>query len=184
MGAIMNWEVQRVHEDAKAALVAHFLALPVKDRYLRFGAPFAPTALASYVDRIDFGRDAVFGIHDDRRALKGVAHLAFEGELAELALSVLPLHRRQGFGSAMTRRSVAHARNRGAPGLVLYFVPGNVPITRIARKFGMAVRTTSGAAEAHLALQPPLPSSSGGSHPATEETNWASRRNSAAAFAR
>src|SRR5258708_37797677 len=89
-GAIMTFAIQRLNEGVRASLVAHFLALPMRDRSLRFGAALAPTVIAKYVDGIDFDRDAVLGLHDDRLALVGVAHVAFVDDLAEVGLSVLP----------------------------------------------------------------------------------------------
>jgi GNAT superfamily N-acetyltransferase len=155
--------IQRLGEGMRAALVAHFLALPMRDRYLRFATPFAATAVASYVDRINFARDAVFGVHDDQLALVGAAHVAFEDDLAEVALSVLPAHRGQGVASALFRRAVAHARNRRIPKLFMHFLSGNTPITRIARRFGMEIVAGANDADAYLDLQP-IPVE-------TEETN-------------
>jgi len=59
----MTFPNERMNERVRAALVAHFLALPMKDRCLRFGRSLAPEVIAAYVDRIDFGHDAVFGVH-------------------------------------------------------------------------------------------------------------------------
>lgn len=150
----MTLAVQRLGEGVRATLMAHFLALPAKDRCLRFGAPVAPAAIGDYVDRIDFGRDAIFGVHDDRLTLVGVAHMAVKGGLAELALSVLPSHRRRGVGSALFKRAVAHARDRSIPRLFMQFLAGNAPIMRMAQRFGMNIVAAAGNAEAHLALQP------------------------------
>jgi GNAT superfamily N-acetyltransferase/uncharacterized protein YjiS (DUF1127 family) len=111
VGKIMPLTIQRLSEGNRLMLVVHFLALSMRDRYLRFGSPFGATAIASYVDRIDFDHDAVFGAHDDQLALVGAAHIAFEQDLAEIALSVLPAHRRRGVASALFTRAVAH-RNR------------------------------------------------------------------------
>lgn len=62
----MTVAVQRLNEGVRAALVAHFLALPMKNRCLRFATSLAPRVIAAYVNGIDFGRDAVFGVHDDQ----------------------------------------------------------------------------------------------------------------------
>ena len=117
----MSFAIQRLNEGIRATLVAHFLALPVKDRCLRFGTALAPAVIAAYVDGIDFVRGAVFGVHDDRLALVGVAHMAIEDDLAEVALSVLPMHRGRGLGSALFKRAVAHARKRCIPRLFMLF---------------------------------------------------------------
>jgi GNAT superfamily N-acetyltransferase len=149
----MTFAIHRFNEDARATLVAHLLALPMTDRRLRFGRSLTTSAIAAYVDRIDFDRDAVLGIHDDRLALVGVAHMAIEDDVAELALSVLPECRKRGIGSALFKRAMAHARHRCVPRLFMQFWTGNVPMFRIARRFGMDIVASSGGAEAHLKLR-------------------------------
>src|SRR5205814_3967485 len=108
-------ELSRIH---RAALLRHFLALDAHDRRLRFGAPARATALRTYVARIDFERDAVFGIFDADLELVGAAHLARGSEHAELGISVLAAHRDQGIGGALLMRAVLRARNWGV--LTLY----------------------------------------------------------------
>jgi GNAT superfamily N-acetyltransferase len=146
--------IRRLNEAARATLLTHFLALPVRDRCLRFGTSLAPQVIATYVDGIDFTRDAVFGLHDDRLVLVGLAHLACKDDPAEVGLSVLPAHRGRGVGSALFRRTVAHARVRCIPRLIMQFLSSNVPIMRIARRFGMAIVTAAGESSAHLELPP------------------------------
>jgi GNAT superfamily N-acetyltransferase len=151
----MTVAIHRLGDGARATVTSHFLALPMKDRRLRFGTTLAPRVIAAYVDRIDFDRDAVFGVHDDRLMLVGVAHVAFENNVAELGLSVLPAHRGLGLGVALFKRALAHARNRCIPRLFMHYVYGNAPIMRIARRFGMdIVAAGAGDADAHLDLPP------------------------------
>lgn len=166
----MTFPVQRLAEGQRAAIVAHFLALPVIDRALRFGTPLSPALISAYVIGIDFNRDAVFGVHNDRTALVAVAHVAIEGERAELALSVLPTHRHAGIGSALFRRAVAHARNRGTPALVMYCLAKNRPVMRIAQKFGMDIIASGGHATAHVELQPVAASFGDAANDATEDS--------------
>ena len=175
-------EIRRLNEGKRAALVAHFLALPMKDRQLRFGTPLGATAVASYVDRINLVHDAVFGVHDDRQALVAAAHVVFVDDFAEIALSVLPAHRRQGVGGALFKRTIAYARNRCVPRIFMHFLSGNAPIMRIARKFGMDIVTRAGDADAYLNLQPKAVSQVLGVRD-TQETNWALGRNLRAALA-
>ena len=35
----MTFTIERLYEDLRPTLVAHFLGLPIKDRYVRFGRP-------------------------------------------------------------------------------------------------------------------------------------------------
>ena len=158
----MTVAVQRLDERTRDALVAHFLALPAEDRRLRFGTSLSPEGIAAYVGTIDFDRDAVFGVHDDRLALIGVAHLAFGDDLAELGLSVMPANRGHGVGSALFERAVAHARNRFMPRLFMHCLSENAPIMRMARRFGMDIVTDIGDADAHLRLPPASPASIAG----------------------
>jgi len=151
---MVTFAIRRLDESVGASLVAHFFALPMRDRCLRFGAALAPEIIAAYVAGIDFGRDAVLGFHDDRLALAGVAHLAFVDDLAEVGLSVLPAHRGRGVGSALFKRAVALARSHCIPRLFMQFLSGNVPIMRIARKFGMAIVAGGRDVNAYLELQP------------------------------
>ena len=76
---MMTFAVQRLNDGIRATLMAHFLALPMKDRSLRFGRSLAPTVIAAYVDGIDFGRDAIFGVYDSQFMLIGEAHMAIRG---------------------------------------------------------------------------------------------------------
>jgi len=154
--------VQRLNHSARAALLAHFLALPPEDRRLRFGSSLSSDGVAAYVDKIDLNRDGVFAVHDDPLALAGVAHVAFGDDHAELGLSVLPAHRGHGVGSALFERASAHARNRRVPRLFMYCLKENAPIMRIARRFGMDIVTDIGDADAQLALPPASPASIAG----------------------
>ena len=155
----MTVAVQRLNERARAALIVHFLALPPEDRRMRFGSSPSSEGIAAYVGKIDFARDAVFVVHDDRLALVGVAHVAFGDDLAELGLSVLPAHRGRGVGGALFERASAHARNRFVRRLFMHCLKDNAPIMRLARRFGMGIVTDVGDADAHLELPPASPAS-------------------------
>ena len=155
----MTVAIHRLNQSSRNALVAHFLALPPEDRRLRFGSSRSAGSIADYVNGIDFDRDAVFAVHDDPVALVGVVQVAFRDNSAELAISVLPTHRRHGIGGVMFERGAAHARNRSAPRLFMHCLAENAPIMRIARKFGMNVVIKFGDADAHIALIPATPAS-------------------------
>ena len=151
--------VQRLTDSARASLAEHFLALPTEDRRLRFGTAVPAERLTAYANDIDFDRDAVFAVHDDRLALVGVAHVAISDDFAELGLSVLPAHRGQSVGSGLFERAAEHARNRFIARLYMHCLKDNAPIMRIARKFGMDIVTSIGEADAHLELPKASPAS-------------------------
>jgi len=151
--------VVRLQDGARAALAEHFSALPPEDRRLRFGYSLAKEAIFAYVDGIDFDRDAVFGVHDDRMSLVGVAHAAFDERHAELGISVLPEHRRCGIGGALFERAAEHARNRFVSRLFMHCLSENEAIMHIARRAGMDIVVEAGDADAHLQLPPASPES-------------------------
>jgi RimJ/RimL family protein N-acetyltransferase len=140
-------------------LAAHFLALGAEDRRLRFGLPISDASVADYVERIDFSRDAVFGVFDDELNLAGAAHLARAEDHAELGVSVLPAHRGRGIGGTLLGRAHAHARNWGTGTLFMHCLSENAAMMHLARKQGMRIATASGEADAHLELAPASPSS-------------------------
>ncbi len=143
----------------RGKLAAHFLALGAEDRRLRFGQPISDASVADYVERIDFGRDALFGVFDDELNLAGAAHLARAEDHAELGVSVLPAHRGRGIGGALLERAHLHARNWGIGMLFMHCLSENAAMMHLARKQGMRIAAASGEADAHLALPPASPSS-------------------------
>ena len=152
-------EVQRLNHRARDLLTTHFLALSADDRRLRFGASLAAEAIAAYVERIDFERDAIFGILDETLATVSVAHVAFGDDVAELGISVLPAQRGRGAGAALFARATAHARNRFVSTVFMHCLAENAAMMHIARKAGMRIVSAAGDIDAHLTLSPASPAS-------------------------
>ena len=149
----LRYLVERAGAGARALLARHFLVLSPEDRFLRFGTPVSTPRITAYVDGIDFGRDAVLVVRDGTTSeLAGVVHAAFDGDEAELGVSVLPAHRNRGIGRALLEDAVAQARNRGMRRLWMQFLPHNAPILRLARKLGMRIASHGLAASARLEL--------------------------------
>ena len=65
----MNVHVRQLSRLERAPLERHFLALGSEDRRLRFGIGVNDFAVRTYVKRIDFESDAVFGVLDDELQL-------------------------------------------------------------------------------------------------------------------
>jgi GNAT superfamily N-acetyltransferase len=138
----------------RPALERHFLALGVHDRRLRFGVPLNHLAIRSYVARIDFERDAVFGVSGDDLHLVGAAHLGRAREHAELGISVLEGQRHGGIGGALLARAHLRARNWGVRALLMHCLTENAAMMRLARKQGMAIVAEAGETRAWLRLPP------------------------------
>lgn len=150
--------VRRLEVESRPKLEAHFLSLSSEDQHLRFGTSLSKDAIADYVARIDFVRDAVFGVYDDELAIAGVAHLARNPDAAELGLSVAPGFRGKGIGSALFRRAHEHARNHLIHALFMHCLAENETMMHIARKAGMKIVIHPGEAQAFLDLPPWSPS--------------------------
>ena len=141
-------------------ILAHLLALPAADRYLRFGYAASDVQVARYVDGLDFQRDEVFGIFGAGLSLTAMAHLAntrlpqSEGgrPVAEFGVSVSGRARGRRYGSRLFKHAVLHARNHGASQLFIHALSENAVMLRIARNAGAVVRRDGCESEAWLQL--------------------------------
>ena len=140
-------------------LLAHFLSLDADDRLLRFGQAAPDHVIENYVRAIDFARDKVFGVYDDRLELVGVGHLAYlpadgEQRTAEFGVSVLESSRGIGVGSKLFERAAIHSRNTRVTTLYMYCLSRNTTMMHIAKKAGMKIEYAYGSADAYLTLPP------------------------------
>ncbi len=146
---------------ARDAIRVHLQALSPADRRLRFGVPLSDETIAGYVARLDFERDAVFGVRDDDGTLIGMTHVATLDDAVELGLSVDPAQRGRGLAQAMFRRAALHARNRGFGQVFMHCLSENAAMMHIARKAGMRIVIDGSDRDASLALPPATPESVG-----------------------
>jgi GNAT superfamily N-acetyltransferase len=146
--------VQCLVQEDRDSLLMHFRMLSSEGRRLRFGSPTSDAGLVRYVDRIDFVRDAVFGVYALDLALCGVAHLSVANETAELGVSVLDGHRGKGNGTALFGRASTWARNRGIKAIYMHCLSENAVVMHIASEAGMRIVISHGEADAHLPLLP------------------------------
>ena len=148
--------IRSLAERHRPRILAHLLALPEQDRYLRFGYAASDAQIARYADLIDFTHDEVFGVFDRRLELIAQAHLAGlpNTREAEFGVSVLPKARGRGYGARLFDHAVLHARNRGVDTLLIHALTQNTPMLRIARTAGATVDSEGGEALARLRLPP------------------------------
>jgi len=150
----MNWLVTELSLIHRAGLLRHFLELDAHDRRLRFGAALSDAAVGDYVARIDFERDAIFGLFDAELELIGAAHVARASGHAELGVSVLRGERNRGLGGDLLMRAVLRARNWGVRTLLMHCLRENETMLHLARKQDMRIVTEQGEADAWLKLPP------------------------------
>jgi len=158
---IMSNIVHPLSAASRPEILEHLVALSPDDRRLRFGVPVTDEAIAGYVERLDFDRDAVFGVRDDGGALVGVTHVARLDGGVELGLSVHASQRGRGLAQAMFRRATLHARNRGVGELFMHCLSENAAMMHIARKAGMRIVIDGADRDASLSLPPATPLSVG-----------------------
>ena len=140
-------------------ILAHLLALPTRDRYLRFGFAASDAQITQYVEHLNFERSEVLGIFSRRLRLLAMAHLAYlppePGQpqaRAEFGVSVAANARGRGYGSRLFDLAVLHARNRGVRVLVIHALSENTPMLRIAHNAGAQVVREGSEAQALLKL--------------------------------
>lgn len=151
--------IRSLAERHRPRILAHLLALPEADRYLRFGYAASDAQIARYADLIDFEQDEVFGVFNRRLELVAMAHLAILSSShgsreAEFGVSVLPAARGRGFGARLFDHAVLHARNRGVDTLLIHALSENKAMLRIARNAGATVERDGGESLARLRLPP------------------------------
>lgn len=140
--------------ESRPQILGHLLQLSPADRRFRFGAAVSDETIAGYVEKLDFSRDAVFGVRDDPRALIGFTHVAHMDDMVELGLSVDAGQRGRGIAQTMFRRALLHARNRGFHHLFMHCLAENAAMMHIARKAGMRIVIDGSERDALLALPP------------------------------
>ncbi len=165
--------IKELTERDRRRLLMHFLALDDDARLLRFGTNLPDELITRYVQKINFSRDAVFGVYDDCLKLVGVGHLAYapsgampgtaaittRERVAEFGVSVLAAYRGQGIGSRLFARAATHCRNDEVDTLYVHCLAVNKVMIHIAIKAGMTIHSDHGEADAYLKLPPADPTS-------------------------
>jgi RimJ/RimL family protein N-acetyltransferase len=155
-----NILVRELHAGHRERIRAHLLALCEEDRMLRFGMIAIDSVISDYVDSIDFARDSVFAVFDEKLEILGMAHLAYQpiakngSVTAEFGVSVSEEGRGFGVGSALFERAFIHGRNTKVDILYVHCLSSNAAMMHIARKAGMSVEYAYGEADAYLRLPP------------------------------
>lgn len=165
--------VKELSERDRRRLLMHFLELADSDRLLRFGTILPDELVTRYVQRLDFGRDTIFGVFDTELKLVGVGHLAFvpcdtkpvftsateKEHIAEFGVSVSSTARGRGIGTRLFERAAIHCRNEDVDTLYMQCLASNQTMIHIAQKAGMQIQRAHGEADAFLKLAPANPAS-------------------------
>ncbi|RSZ55710.1 GNAT family N-acetyltransferase [Massilia atriviolacea] len=164
--------VKQLHERDRRRVLRHFLALDDSDRLLRFGTKLPDELVETYVGKIDFVHDTVYGVYNPVFKLVAVGHLAFAPKesthalsnttkdiVAEFGVSVSASARGKGIGSKLFERAAIRCRNLDVDTLYMHCLSSNQTMMHIAKKAGMEIQRDYGEADAYLRLLPPDPAS-------------------------
>ncbi len=164
--------VKQLQERDRRRMLRHFLKLDDSDRLLRFGTVLPDEQVTAYVQKIDFTRDAVYGVYNRLFKLVAVGHIAFapreqlpgkfattKEKVAEFGVSVSQSARGLGIGSKLFERAAIHCRNADVDTLYMHCLSSNQTMMHIAKKAGMEIQRDHGEADAYLRLLPPNPAS-------------------------
>ncbi len=159
MSSALMVPVRSLGPQHRARIATHLLGLSEHDRYLRFGYAASDAQVQRYVDMLDFGRDALFGIFNRRLELIAMAQLACSASseyanCAEFGVSVSAHARGRGYGARLFDRAVMLARHRGVSMMFIHALSENTAMLKIARNAGATVRRDGHESEAYLQLPP------------------------------
>lgn len=131
--------VRKLGPNDAEAFRDHLLRLDGSGRRDRFNGSVDDAFLHRYAERSFEPRTTVFGWFEDG-VLRGAAELhrppeGVEGA-AEAAFSVEVAFQRNGVGTALLKRLIHYAQNRGVRQIKVVTSPQNKPMQALARKFG------------------------------------------------
>lgn len=137
----------------RADLAAHLLLLPAEQRYTRFIGTMTDAAIVAFVEHIEFDKELLVGLRDERSGLRGVVQSSPHSTAAwELAFSTAPAFQRQGVATQLGSWMLEHVTDLGALEAFIYCAPKNVAMRGLARKLGFAVHVEDGEVVAHRRL--------------------------------
>jgi GNAT superfamily N-acetyltransferase len=148
--------IRKLLVSERGKVLDHLLRLDLADRELRFFGAIGDDSIAAYSETIFAAGGIVLGCFVDGtlRAVGGLRpQRASRGSAAEVAITVEQPFQSRGIGTEMLRRLVELATNRSIKTLHLSCLLDNVPMQKIARKLGGALRHFDGTVEADI-IQP------------------------------
>ncbi|MEQ8230439.1 MAG: GNAT family N-acetyltransferase [Gammaproteobacteria bacterium] len=150
---------RKLGADEHGLHAAHLRRLSEHDRAMRFMGCVPDAHIDDYCQPREAGRRVVLG-HFEAGVLRGVAEVVFDAWPpwnggCELAFSVESQWQGRGIGTALMRRAVALARNRGAAPVRVLFLRENRRMRALALRLGMQLTIRDGEVEA--TLRPPWP---------------------------
>lgn len=146
---------EKLGAEHRDAVMQHLTSLDKHSRTLRFGTSARDEAVSDYVTTIDFERDIVEGVWDNK-TLAGVAHLAVYSSqghrVGELGISVSKDARHRHIGKRLLARALVHARLLQLTKVYVHYITRNRAMARLAREFTDVIEVDRGEATATISL--------------------------------
>lgn len=136
------------HQDT---IYHHLTSLAQEDRYNRFCGHMTDSAIARYVEKINYEQDGLFGIFNSSLELVGFAHVAIENEnveqnsninnktKAEFAFSILAQDQGKGLGNILMQKAVLFSKAHGVQEIQMNCLATNQKSLHLAKKHGLKV---------------------------------------------
>jgi len=135
-------------------ILQHLLELGAYDRRLRFCSALPDSAIADYVQRLDFGRDLMLGYREAGKllALVHMGALRNPGE-TELGISVADACRGRRLGIRLTAEAFELVRQRGCTRVHVYYLDENLAMQAIVRHYPDPIHREGGDNEVCIELK-------------------------------
>lgn len=134
-------------------IIKHLTQLSDDSKRMRFFTSISDHGIEAYVHRIEWSKDACFGLFDEGN-LVGFVHLAYvDTDQRELGISVSESHKGLGIGRAMMKRVITWCKANGVTKLVMECLRENKAMNNIAKQLGMRIVTDNETAIAQAAIQ-------------------------------
>lgn len=138
-----------LEQSFRIRIADHLKNLPIEDRYLRFCSTLKDEAIDNYVNKIDFERDGVLAVFDEKSSqywfepIVGFLHAGpFEdGKEVEFGISVSPSKRNEGIASALFQSALVFAKSRGFKIIYMNCLYENKIMRHIVSKYGFDIES-------------------------------------------
>lgn len=142
----------------RGRIEAHLLRLGPSDRILRFNMHASDESIRNYVRNLPFTQCLNVAFEPDGEVRAMVQLIWDPGPIpvrAELAVTVEEAWRFQGVGSALVRRAILFARNRGFHSVHMVCLQHNQAMRQLARSVSGSLSYDEGDVAAEVILAPP-----------------------------
>ena len=148
--------LRKLHKEEYHLFEKHLLRLSSEERLNRFEHQVSDEQVKNYVQNIR-PNDIIIGLYSSQQVV-GAAHLsvtdhhAFEEGKAEVGLSVESEYQGLGLGTDLMQAAITQSQLRGYKKLTILCKSDNLPMIKIADKFGARIKSSNGQTYAYLNL--------------------------------